>query len=147
MKLNILQNNGIDLMNNQKYTEALEKFHLIINQNSDYEHGMIYYDMASCYEDLGELESAEKYYLKSLSFDSNDFVRVSGYASFLYQYRDSKKAYSWYLRVLKLELERGYTGIENTIVGLQLLGKKLIYSKNKIEQDIKKCYLLAGKKS
>lgn len=130
-----LEQEGIKLLNTGAFKEASEIFTQLINEQPYYEHGICFYDLACCFEEMGDLESAEKNYLRAIEYAPDDTIRLGGYASFLYLYGETHQAFEVYQRLLDLERARGQaTDAENTILALKALGKRMGLSDQDITQ-------------
>ena len=122
-------------MNAGEFKRAAEVFNQIITEHPDYEYGMCFYDLACCFEEMGDLKSAEKKYLRAIEYAPDDTIRLGGYASFLYLYGDTHQAFDAYRRLLDLERARGQvTDAGNTILALKALGKRIGLSDQDITQ-------------
>ncbi|MEJ7712990.1 MAG: tetratricopeptide repeat protein [Pyrinomonadaceae bacterium] len=101
-------------------------FSVILEQNPDYEHGRGFYNLASCYEDLGEYEKAEQHYRRALEYNFEDPILLGGYASFLYLHGDPELAFKAYLNLLRLDRSGGSEkDAELAILALRELGKRV----------------------
>src|SRR5207237_736317 len=67
-------------------SEAVRLYRQLLAQQPDWENGLGFYNLASCYEVLGEISSARSAYLKALVFAPQDTAILGGYASFLLRY-------------------------------------------------------------
>jgi len=132
-----LETEGLNRLNQGDIEQAANIFAKIVSKLPDYEHGMCFYDLAGCLEDLGNFEKAEENYLAAIKYDPDDLIRLGGYASFLYLHGDPKKAFDAHLHLLFLESERGQTeDVENTTLAVKALGKRLGLSENEVERKI-----------
>lgn len=136
-ELATLEKEGLDAMNAGKKREAIALFTKIVEQRPDYEHGMVWHDLAGCYEDLGELEEAERCYLRALEYGTGDSTIHGGYASFLFLHGDPQKAFDAHLELLKLDRSCGdMQGEEKSMWALKELAKKLGLSDEALSERI-----------
>jgi Tfp pilus assembly protein PilF len=121
-----LEQEALSLMNSGDIKQAAELFSRIIEQRPDYEHGQTLYNLAGCYEDLGQLDEAKRYYLRALEYGPHNEIILGGYASFLYLYGDPQQAFDAHLTLLRLERSnRNSQGAERTVIALKELAKRL----------------------
>lgn len=120
-----LERKGLQLRNAGQLKEAAELFAAIVKEQPDWEQGTGFYNLACCYEDLGELALAEKCFRAALQYEPRNSYFLGGLASFLYLHGDIDKAFASYLTLLEVERESGdQRGIATAMTGLQSLGKK-----------------------
>ncbi|HEC84520.1 MAG: hypothetical protein DRR08_00380 [Candidatus Parabeggiatoa sp. nov. 2] len=132
-----LETEALNLRNQGYLEKAAEIFAQIINRQPNYEHGMCFYDLADCLEDLGDFKKAEENYLAAIKYDPDDLIRLGGYASFLYLHGDPKKAFDAHLHLLRLERHWNLEEeMENTRLALKALGKRLRLSVPEVERQI-----------
>jgi tetratricopeptide (TPR) repeat protein len=82
-------------------SEAVRLYRQLLAKQPDWENGVGFYNLASCYEDLGEILSARSAYLKALVFAPEDTLILGGYASFLLRYGFPEEALDAHLRLLR----------------------------------------------
>ncbi len=111
--------------------EAAKLFREIVNQSPNYEHGMPYYNLACCLEDLNELEEAEKNFIKSLEFFPDDPIRLGGYASFLYLGGNLKRSFDVFVKLFKVQKKYG-DDMSKVLMNLENIRKKIGLT----EQDV-----------
>ncbi len=87
-------------------SEAVRLYRQLLARQPDWENGLGFYNLASCYEVLGEISSARSAYLKALVFAPEDTVILGGYASFLLRYGSPEEALDAYLRLLRARVPR-----------------------------------------
>jgi len=87
-------------------SEAVRLYRQLLAQQPDWENGLGFYNLASCYEVLGEISSARSAYLKALVFAPEDTVILRGYASFLLRYGSPEEALDAHLRLLRAKVPR-----------------------------------------
>ena len=105
---------------------AIELFSAIVERQPDWEHGMCYYEIAGCYEDLGEIAKAEPFYRKALIFDPENEIYMGGLASFLYLHGRPQDAFDSYLELMRRYALHGMEArIEKAKPALMTLGEKL----------------------
>ena len=119
-----------ELRNAGCLAEAAELFAAIVKEQPDWEHGTAFYNLAGCYEDLGELTLAEQCYRDALRYEPRNPHFVGGFASFLYLHGDADKALESYLTLLEIESAAGnQMGVDAATTALQALRKKMGVSK------------------
>jgi tetratricopeptide (TPR) repeat protein len=122
-----------------KLKEAAELFSAIVREQPDWEHGVGFYDLGICYEDLGQLEKAEEAYRSALRYQPANRDFLGGYASFLYLHGDPEKAFRAHLELLEIErINKDNEEMERTRIALRALGKKMGLSDAEIESRIQK---------
>jgi tetratricopeptide (TPR) repeat protein len=137
-----LEQRALDFRNSGHIEEAAELFSSIVKEQPDWEHGMGFYNLACCYEDLGQLELAEECYNAALRYEPGNTMYLGGLASFLYLHGEPEKAFNAYLEVLKLEkLDRHEKQIETLKIPLKVLGKKMGLSEAAITERINRILL------
>ena len=124
-----LEKEGLSALRSGDYRTAIRSFSKIVEQMPSFEHGMIYYHLACALEELGEIENADANYRQALDYCADDVVRLGGYASFLYLYRDPADAFDTFLKLLRLQLDQGEIEIsEKSVIALKTLGERLGWS-------------------
>lgn len=78
-----LKRKALDFRSSGRLREAAELFSAILKEQPDWEHGAGYYDLAGCYEDLGQFELAEECYNAALRYQPANPYFLCGLASFL----------------------------------------------------------------
>lgn len=137
-----LERRALDLQNSGKPQEAAELFSAIVKERPDWEHGMGFYNLAGCYEDLGRLELAEECYYAALRYQPAYDVFLGGLASFLYLHGKPEKAFNAYLEVLKVcKKNNSENGVERCITGLKELGKKMGWPETVVTEKIESTLL------
>ena len=105
--------------------EAVKLYLAIVDEEPAYEQGMIFFDLAGCYEDLGKIELAMEAYRRAAIHGKGDPTIVGGLASFLYLHGDPREAMERYLELLKIENKAKDTdGIQSTKEALEELAKR-----------------------
>src|SRR5436190_21573905 len=89
-----IERKALQLRNTGQLKEAAELFAVIVKEQPDWEHGMAFYNLAYCYEDLGELALAEKCYRDALRYEPTNPYFTGGLASFLYLHGDTDEAFA-----------------------------------------------------
>ena len=87
-------------------SEAVRLYRQLLAQQPDWENGLGFYNLASCYEVLGEISSARSAYLKALVFAPQDTAILGGYASFLLRYGSPEEALDAHFRLLRARVPR-----------------------------------------
>lgn len=139
------QRQALRAMNEKNFRVAIPLFEEILKESPSWEHGRGFYNLAGCYEDIGELNRAEENYLNALRVQPMYHVFIGGYASFLYLFGEPAKAFEWYLKYLKSISEfRGVGGTPTPDLErmgqsksiLFDLGKRLGWNRNEVEKRI-----------
>lgn len=128
-----LEQEALNLMNGGNYKEAIKLYEKIIDENPNWEFGVCFYDMAHCFEELGELEEAKKNYLKAIEYDDEDSIRLGGYASFLYLHGEPKQALDAYLKLLTLKKQQ-HLDTSRILIAIETLAKKIGLSDKEIAE-------------
>ena len=132
-----LDEEALLLKNAGRNEEAAEIYTQIVQQQPDWEHGQSLHNLAQCYEDLGRLELAEKFYKRALNMQPAYDIFLGGYASFLYLHGDPLNAFDWYMRLLSSErMQRFDEGAESCILALRTLGEKLGWNPDVVNEKI-----------
>jgi len=139
-----LEKYALEAMNRKDYRHAIALYKEIISQNPGWEHGQAFYDLAGCYEDIGNLEKAKENYLRALEIQPNYHIFVGGYAGFLDQYGDPREAFELYLKLLRLETEfkplewgpENQQQIDRIKSNLYVLGARLGWNQDDVEKVI-----------
>ncbi len=132
-----LEERALRLRNSGRIEEAAELFATIVKEQPDWEHGIGFYDLAGCYEDLGRLELAEQCYRAALRCQPANMYFLGGLASFLYLHGESEEAFSAHLELLRVEkINRDEEGAKRSINALRLLGKKMGWSDAAVSDKI-----------
>ena len=119
-----LEAEGLKLMNSDDYKGALKCFQAIVDKNPNFEFGACYYDIACCFEELGELDKARENYLKAIEYNDEDTIRLGGYASFLYLYSTAEEALEWHIKYFKLEKHQGFN-TEKALIAIKALSQRI----------------------
>jgi Flp pilus assembly protein TadD len=119
-----IERKALQLKNSGRIAEAAELFSLIVEEQPNWEHGNAIHDLAQCYEDLGRLELAEKFYRAALDYEPTNDIFLGGLASFLYLHGKPEDAFDAHVQLLKTERRQGFEdGIETTMIAVNALGK------------------------
>ncbi len=140
------EKNAFDARSNKNFQVAISLYEKIVMENPNWEHGEAFYNLAGCYEDIGELEKAEENYLNALNIQPEYYIFADGYASFLYRFGEPQIAFNWYLKLLKIETDskplvwsdENQRQLDNIKVSLFALGEKLGWNKDEVETRIAK---------
>jgi Flp pilus assembly protein TadD len=130
-----LERRAIELQNNKDYCGAITLLKQIIEENSDWEYGSPYFDLAYNYRKIGMLAEAKQNYCKALEYDPEDEIRLGGYASFLYLHGDPKEAFDAFLKLTKIEMRYKPKEIPNWNI-LKELGVKIGLSEEEVLKRI-----------
>jgi Flp pilus assembly protein TadD len=132
-----LERRASDFQKSGQIREAAELFSAIVKEQPDWEHGLGFYSLACCYEDLGQLELAEGCYNAALRFEPANPYFLGGLASFLYLHGEPEKAFNAYLTLLEVyKMERDEKGVEQATIALKALGKKMGLSEASVAERI-----------
>ena len=132
-----LERRALDLRNSGFLEEAAELFAKIVDEQPDWEHGMGFYNLANCYEDLGRIEMAEASYKAALRYEPENTIFLGGLASFLYLHGEPEKAFEAHLKLLKLEKRSKHeTEAESLKTPLQALGQRIGLSEAEVTRRI-----------
>jgi Flp pilus assembly protein TadD len=133
-----LEKKALALRNAGRLSEAVELFSTIVKEQPDWEHGAAFYNLACCYEDLGELVLAERCYGDALRYQPKNPIFLGGFASFLYLHGDPQKAFDTHLTLLEIENSNGAKDRVNSIaLALNPLGEKIGLSRHAVAAKIK----------
>jgi tetratricopeptide (TPR) repeat protein len=106
-----LERRGLDLRNAGRLREAAELFSRIVEEQPDWEHGTGFYDLAVCYEDLGEIQLAEQAY--------------------------KERAFGCYLLLLEVDrINKDDAGVKASETALRALGEKIGISQVEVDERI-----------
>jgi tetratricopeptide (TPR) repeat protein len=118
--------------------EAVNLYKAIVDEEPGYEHGMIFYDLAGCYEDLGEMQLALEAYQQAVVHGRGDPTIIGGLASFLYLHGDPKEAIQCYLDLLKIEHTANDTdAVQSTEKALENLAERVGWGQEFLRQKIR----------
>jgi Flp pilus assembly protein TadD len=132
-----LERKAFELRTAGRLKEAAEALALIVRERPDWEQGAAVYSLANCHEDLGELELAETLYREALRYGPTSPIFLGGYASFLYLHGEARSAFASFLELLAVErMNRNPAGVQNAMVALQTLGRKLGLSSHEVSAKI-----------
>jgi tetratricopeptide (TPR) repeat protein len=104
-------------------TTAISLYKKILSIQNDFEHGGAWYQLATCYEEAGQNELAKKAYHNSLEQDSEDYIKLCAYGSFLFQINDTMAAYRIYNKIYNYEITNGMD-TSNTLLAINELSRK-----------------------
>lgn len=106
--------------------EAANLFESIVNEMPDWEHGTALYSLACCYEDLGNITSAEESYREALQYEPENPTFLGGLASFLYLHGDPAESFNCHLALLQVERDHANElRAKSTETALKALGKRM----------------------
>lgn len=103
MTKNLIELEGLALSHMQKneFDIAADLLNELILQAPDWEHGNAHYNLACCYEELGQIDNASLHYLRALNLESKNPYFLGGYATFLYLYGDPAQALETYFQYIE----------------------------------------------
>ena len=127
-----LEQQALALMNAGQMDRASKLWLTIINEEPSWEHGEALYNLASCYEDLGNLTSAKQCYTDALNYGPQNTIFWGAYASFLYLHGDPREAFEAYIKVLQLDTCQ----YDDLMVALRTLANKLGLSNQELQDHI-----------
>ena len=134
-----LERKGIEASNNENYHLAVDYFKALLKANPDFEYGMTHYNLAYALDEIGNIDEAEKAYLKAIEYAPEDYVRLAGYASLVSRYRSPSEGFQSYLKLFKMALdEKNPCSMEGCLYSLYSLGEKMGLSKQEIYKKIGK---------
>ncbi|NCF71419.1 MAG: tetratricopeptide repeat protein [Chlamydiales bacterium] len=133
-----IEEKGLEANVNGDFKLAAECFKKITEIDPDFEHGQCFYNLAEALEEIGEIDEAEKAYLKALEYYPDDYLRLGGYASFLYLHREPEKAFKVYLDLIRVYKSFGSSeqDIDSISPVFFTLGEKMGWSKEKVQKAI-----------
>jgi Flp pilus assembly protein TadD len=133
-----IERRALEARNLGDIRKAAELFAAIVKEQPDWDHGSAVYDLACCYEDLGELALAEQYFREALKYEPENSIFLGGLASFLYLHGDPAEAFDCHLALRKVHRRNGdRRGAESTRIALGALGKKLGLSDEAIAEKLR----------
>lgn len=115
--------------------EAADVYADLVAVCPEWEHGLAYYNLACCYEELGRLHDAERCYLGALNYEPGNSNYLGGYASFLYQFGAPAKALTAYMSIIRVEPYKESV-IANCMPALKELAHRLGMSEDELTQLI-----------
>ena len=62
--------------------DEIEKLEELVRINPQWEHGEAIYNLAGCYEEIGDLQKAKANYLRALEIQPDYYIFVEGYEGF-----------------------------------------------------------------
>ncbi|HEY0097932.1 MAG TPA: tetratricopeptide repeat protein [Pyrinomonadaceae bacterium] len=128
-----LEAEGLAFLHAGQFADAIEVFMKLAEENPGYEHGICFYHLACCFEDVGDFEKARLHYERALQAAPGDVYRVGGYAAFLYLHGNPKDAFEAQLNYLRVVRRMGNkTDEEKAISNLKHLGAKLGLTEDEI---------------
>jgi|ANMQ01.1.fsa_nt_gi tetratricopeptide (TPR) repeat protein len=71
--------------------EAIESLEELVRINPQWEHGEAFFNLAQCYEEIGDLQKAKANYLRALEIQPDYYIFIEGYAAFLKHYGNVEK--------------------------------------------------------
>jgi Flp pilus assembly protein TadD len=139
-----MEKQAFSLFQKRNFAQAATVFKAIVADQPDWEHGMGWYNLAGCYEDLGNFPQARECYEHALQYGRGNPVILGGYASFLYLHGDAQDAFDQHLALFRLE-KRSFTqerqaGDPKKLESIQRmllnLGKQIGLSEEEVKEKI-----------
>lgn len=109
---------AIKLGTSGKLREAVELYEALLKECPNFEHGHANYDLAGCYEDLGEYTKAEQHYRVALSIDPPNPIFLGGLASFTFLHGDPQESLNLHLKMLRLNISPRGPKARNDLMGV-----------------------------
>lgn len=132
-----LDRRALELRHAGRLAEAAAVYATILKAQPDWEHGTGSYNLAGCYEDLGELALAEQCYRDALQHEPRNPYFIGGLASFLYLHGDPEKAFASYVTLLVVErANANQRGIDTAMTALRALGTTIGLSEEALSERI-----------
>lgn len=130
-----LEKYALEAMNRGDYRQAIALYSEIVERNPYWEHGQAFYDLAGCYWDIGELDKAEKNYLRALEIQPNYYIFVGGYAEFLDQHGDPKAAFDLFAKLFR---DGDAPDLDSIKSRLYILGARIGWAADEVEEMLGK---------
>lgn len=118
-----LESQALNAYRENDFITAITLYKKILKIQDDFEHGGGWFQLASCYEETGQIELALKSYQQSLKKDPDDYIKLCAYGSFLFQIKDYIGAYKIYNKIYHYEVANNIDP-SNTLVAISELVKK-----------------------
>ena len=120
-----LEQLALKLRHAGKAVEAVDYFKQLLERQPDWEHGDGWYNLAMCYEELGNTADAEACYRRALTYDPKNAIFLGGFASFLYLHGDVDAAIRAYVELLEIERGNGNNAaVEDIVTAVKALAAK-----------------------
>jgi hypothetical protein len=117
------------------FRTAIMLYEKIAKENPNWEHGQVYYDLAGCYEDIGDLQKAEENYLRALEIQPNYYIFVGGYAGFLDRHGDPRAAFDFFAKLFR---DGDAPGLDSIKSKLYILGEQIGWTEDEVETLLEK---------
>ena len=132
-----IEKKALEALSAGRLEEAANFFESIVSEMPDWEHGTALYSLACCYEDLGNITSAEKCYREALQYEPENPTFLGGLASFLYLHGDPAESFNYHLALLRVERSRANDlRAKSTETALRALGKRMGLSDSAVAERI-----------
>jgi Tfp pilus assembly protein PilF len=132
-----LESSALEAIRLRKPDAAVPLLKQIISVDPAWSHGAAHYNLAGCYEDVGEIENARVHYEEALRISPGNDLFMGGYASFLYLHGMPREALTAHLRLIEAysinDLENEVAAVRPALVAL---AKKLDWSDVQLEQEV-----------
>jgi tetratricopeptide (TPR) repeat protein len=94
-------NFAIKLRTEGRVAEAARQYEALLHEYPYFENGHANYDLAGCYEDLGEYAKADRQNREGLSADPQNLMFLGGLASFTLLHGDPNESLQLHLKLLQ----------------------------------------------
>ena len=94
-------NVGIKLASEHRLPEAIEQFVAVLDAQPGFEHGHADFNLAGCYEDIGDYEKAERHFRQALHLDPKSPIFLGGLASFTLLHGDPHESLDLHCRLVR----------------------------------------------
>jgi Flp pilus assembly protein TadD len=132
-----IEQKALKARNTGRLEEAAKFYEMIVTEMPDWEHGTAVYSLACCYEDLGNISSAENYYRKALQYEPENPTFLGGLASFLDLHGDPVESFKCHVALLHVERARGNESrATSTETALKALAKRMGLSDDEVAESI-----------
>jgi tetratricopeptide (TPR) repeat protein len=133
-----LEQEALKAQNAGRLRDAIARYEELVGREPKLGAWHGHYSLACCYEDVGDLASAEQSYRKALTYEPQNPTFLGGLASFLYLHGDPAESFRYHLALLRFELAHGCDLRAKQIVEvLTTLGKKMGLSDNAIAERLR----------
>ena len=101
-----LEQQALAKQRNREYKDALALWLELACLQPNWEHGMVYYGISGCFEELGDYQQARSNLEKALSIEPDNEMFVGAKASFEYLHGDPNEALKLYLKLAHIYRRR-----------------------------------------
>jgi Flp pilus assembly protein TadD len=131
-----LEKKARNLRASGQFEEAIGVLLVMVQRQPDWEHGLCYYELAVCYEELGRLNEAHDNFRKALVYEPENTYYLTGLATHLEDYGDQWDAFRAYLNLLRAQVKFGEHGEESTRLSLKKIAERLKLSEKHLQQHL-----------